>query len=66
MSHNQLATLIEVYRNDYPLAEVEHDLVDREQEMTTKQIMFDYVLNNKMSGSWQIANVFVYCVRYGG
>lgn len=56
---------IEVYRNDYPLAEVEHDLVDREQEMTTKQILFDYVLNNKNVWFMAIANVFVYCVRYG-
>jgi OPA family glycerol-3-phosphate transporter-like MFS transporter len=56
---------IEVYRNDYPLAEVEHDLVDREQEMTSKQILFDYVLNNKNVWFMAIANVFVYCVRYG-
>ena len=56
---------IEIYRNDYPLAEVEHDLTDREQEMTTKQILFDYVLCNKNVWLMAIANVFVYCVRYG-
>lgn len=56
---------IEVYRNDYPLAEVEHDLTDREQEMTTKQILFDYVLCNKNVWLMALANVFVYCVRYG-
>ncbi len=56
---------IEEYRNDYPLAEVEHDLVDREQEMTTKQILFDYVLVNKNVWYMALANVFVYCVRYG-
>lgn len=56
---------IEVYRNDYPLAEVEHDLVDREKEMTAKQILFDYVLVNKYVWFMALANVFVYCVRYG-
>lgn len=56
---------IEVYRNDYPLAEVEHDLKDREQEMTGKQILFDYVLVNKYVWFMALANVFVYCVRYG-
>ncbi len=56
---------IEVYRNDFPLAEVEHDLKDREQEMTTKQILFGYVLVNKNVWYMALANVFVYCVRYG-
>lgn len=56
---------IEEYRNDYPLEEVEHGLVDREKEMTTKQILFDYVLTNKYVWYMAIANVFVYCVRYG-
>ena len=56
---------IEKYRNDYPLAEVEHGLQDREQEMTTRQILFDYVLVNKNIWFIAIANVFVYCVRYG-
>ena len=56
---------IEVYRNDYPLEEVEHGLADREREMTTRQILFDYVLVNKNVWYMAIANVFVYCVRYG-
>lgn len=56
---------IEKYRNDYPLGDVEHDLEDREQEMTTKQILFDYVLCNKNVWFIAFANVFVYCVRYG-
>ena len=56
---------IETYRNDYPLEEVEHGLKDREQEMTTKQILFDYVLVNKNVWFMALANVFVYCVRYG-
>ncbi len=56
---------IEKYRNDYPLKDVEHGLVDREKEMTTKQILFDYVLCNKNVWYMALANVFVYCVRYG-
>lgn len=56
---------IEVYRNDYPDSEVELGLVDREKEMTAKQILFDYVLVNKNVWLMAIANVFVYCVRYG-
>lgn len=56
---------IEKYSHDYPLAEVEHGLKDREQEMTAKQILFDYVLNNKFVWYMALANVFVYCVRYG-
>lgn len=56
---------IEVYRNDYPSKEVEHDLADREKEMTSRQILFDYVLVNKYVWYMAIANVFVYCVRYG-
>lgn len=56
---------IEDYRNDYPSAVVEGDLLDREEEMTAKQILFDYVLFNKNVWLMAIANVFVYCVRYG-
>lgn len=56
---------IEVYRNDYPSKDVEHDLTDREQEMTGRQILFDYVLVNKYVWFMALANVFVYCVRYG-
>ncbi len=56
---------IEKHRDDYPLKEVEHGLVDREKEMTTKQILFDYVLCNKNVWYMALANVFVYCVRYG-
>lgn len=56
---------IEKFKNDYPLKEVEHDLMDREQEMTSKQILFEYVLNNKYVWFMALANVFVYCVRYG-
>ena len=56
---------IEEYTNDYPLEDVEKDLDNREQEMTSKQIFFKYVLCNKWLWMIAIANVFVYCVRYG-
>lgn len=56
---------IEEYRNDYPLEDVERDLQNREEEMTSKQILFSYVLSNKYVWLFALANVFVYCVRYG-
>ena len=56
---------IEEYKNDYPSKEIEHDLHDREKEMTARQIFFKYVLNNKYVWYIAIANVFVYLVRYG-
>lgn len=56
---------IEEYRKDYPLTSVEKGLHNREQEMTAKQILFKYVLNNQWIWTISAANVFVYCVRYG-
>ena len=56
---------IEVYKNEYPDKAVEHDLVDREKEMTASQIFFTYVLSNKFVWFIALANVFVYLVRYG-
>lgn len=56
---------IEVYKDDYPDKNIEHDLHDREQEMTSKQIFFKYVLCNKYVWYIAVANVFVYLVRYG-
>lgn len=52
---------IEEYRNDYP----KHAFKDQEKEMTTKEILFKYVLNNKFLWYIAFANVFVYFVRYG-
>nr|WP_309109314.1 MFS transporter [Bombilactobacillus bombi] len=52
---------IEVYRNDYP--NQEHKLY--EEELTTKDILFKYVLNNKWVWLIAFANIFVYFVRYG-
>src|SRR5699024_5756349 len=36
-----------------------------ENEFSTKEILFKYVLNNKFIWFIAIANIFVYCVRYG-
>lgn len=52
---------IEEYMNDYPDDKVE----DRERELTTKEILFKYVFNNKYLWYIAIANLFVYLVRYG-
>ncbi|MCS4487012.1 glycerol-3-phosphate transporter [Staphylococcus americanisciuri] len=52
---------IEVYRNDYPTK----DKTTFETELTTKEILFKYVLNNKWVWAIAIANIFVYFVRYG-
>lgn len=53
---------IEEYKNDYPVAAKG---IDSEKEMTVKEILFKYVLNNKYVWMIAIANAFVYCVRYG-
>ncbi|QEK10903.1 glycerol-3-phosphate transporter [Crassaminicella thermophila] len=52
---------IEEYKNDYP----EHDVEDRERELSAKEILFKYVLCNKYIWYIAIANIFVYLVRYG-
>lgn len=52
---------IEKYRNDYPKNYSEKS----EQELTTRQIFFQYVLNNKILWYIALANAFVYLVRYG-
>ncbi|AVQ33540.1 glycerol-3-phosphate transporter [Staphylococcus muscae] len=52
---------IESYRNDYPTK----DKTTFETELTTKEILFKYVLNNKWVWIIAIANIFVYFVRYG-
>ncbi|MGY0693577.1 glycerol-3-phosphate transporter [Virgibacillus sp. FSP13] len=52
---------IEEYRNDYPSKSKK----TFETELTTKEILFKYVLNNKWVWAIAIANVFVYFVRYG-
>jgi OPA family glycerol-3-phosphate transporter-like MFS transporter len=53
---------IEEFKNDYPAVSVD---TDPEKELTTKEILFKYVLNNKYVWLIAFANAFVYCVRYG-
>ncbi|EIT86273.1 glycerol-3-phosphate transporter [Fictibacillus macauensis ZFHKF-1] len=52
---------IEEYRNDYPSNKRE----TIERELSVKEILFKYVLNNKWVWAIAIANIFVYFVRYG-
>ncbi|MBY7141623.1 glycerol-3-phosphate transporter [Virgibacillus sp. NKC19-3] len=52
---------IEEHRNDYPSKSKE----TFETELTTKEILFKYVLNNKWVWAIAFANIFVYFVRYG-
>lgn len=52
---------IEEFNNDYSYICTE----DKERELTTKEILFQYVLNNKYLWCLAIANIFVYAVRYG-
>ena len=52
---------IEEYKNDYP----DTGVADPEREMSAKEILVKYVLNNKMLWLIAVANVFVYVVRYG-
>lgn len=53
---------IEKWRNDYP---EDYNEKTHEQELTTKEILFKYVLKNKLLWYIAIANVFVYLIRYG-
>lgn len=52
---------IEEHRDDYPSKSKKKF----ETELTTKEILFKYVLNNKWVWAIAIANIFVYFVRYG-
>lgn len=52
---------IEKYRNDYP----KNYSAKSEEVLTTKEIFFKYVLNNKTLWFIAIANAFIYMVRYG-
>jgi hypothetical protein len=52
---------IERWRDDYPKNYSEK----QEEVLTTREIFFKYVLNNKMLWFIAIANAFVYMVRYG-
>ena len=52
---------IEDYKNDHP----DTGVADPERELTTREILFNFVLNNKPLWIIAIANIFVYVVRYG-
>ncbi len=52
---------IEKWRNDYP----KNYSAKSEDVLTTKEIFFKYVFNNKFLWYIAIANAFVYMVRYG-
>lgn len=52
---------IEAHRNNYPTT---YDK-SQEEELTTKEILLKYVLNNKFLWSIALANAFIYLVRYG-
>lgn len=52
---------IEEYTNDYPHTAVD----DREKELGARDILLNYVLNNKFLWILALSNVFVYVVRYG-
>lgn len=52
---------IEKYRNDFPK---DYDET-HEEELSTKDIFFKYVLNNKFLWLIAIANAMIYLVRYG-
>lgn len=52
---------VEAWRNDYPKNYSEKS----EKTLSTKEIFFQYVLNNKFLWYIALANAFVYMVRYG-
>ena len=52
---------IEKFRNDYP----KNYSAKSEEVLSTKDIFFKYVLNNKLLWYIAVANAFVYMVRYG-
>ncbi|MFA6003562.1 MAG: phosphoglycerate transporter protein PgtP [Elusimicrobiota bacterium] len=52
---------IEEFKNDYP----DTGVADRERELTTKEILFQFVFSSRMLWILALANVFVYVVRYG-
>ena len=52
---------VEEFRNDYPDTGVD----DRERELGAKEILLNFVLNNKALWVLAFANAFVYVVRYG-
>lgn len=56
---------IEEYRHDYPANSDSQTQQSGEQELSAKVIFWQYVLNNPWIWLIALANVFVYCSRYG-
>ncbi len=52
---------IEDYKNDHP----DTGVADPERELTTREILFNFIFNNKPLWIIAVANIFVYVVRYG-
>ncbi len=52
---------IEKFRNDFPSSQKQDDA--KEKELSTKEILFDYVLTNKWLWILAVASFFVYIVR---
>ncbi len=52
---------IEKFRNDYPSSQKKTD--ETEKELSTREILFDYVLTNKWVWILAIASFFVYIIR---
>jgi OPA family glycerol-3-phosphate transporter-like MFS transporter len=58
---------IEVYRNDFPAGAeplTESELVERERTLTTRELLFEKVLNNPWVWLLALANFFAYITRY--
>jgi OPA family glycerol-3-phosphate transporter-like MFS transporter len=51
---------VEEYKDDYPPEERE----SHERELTTRELLFKYILPNRMLWVLSIANIFVYIARY--
>lgn len=51
---------VEEYKNDYPPEERE----GHERDLTTRELLFKYILPNKMLWILSFANIFVYIARY--
>jgi len=51
---------VEEYKNDYPPEERE----SHERDLTTRELLFKYILPNKMLWILSFANIFVYIARY--
>ncbi len=52
---------IEDYKNDHP----DTGVADPERELTSKEIFFKFIFNNKPLWIIAVANIFIYVVRYG-